>query len=113
NVNFQSTSNTAKYSLFLHDALPISTTATAPPPRPTTPKPHHAALVAERKETTMTTPTPQELCPHWEHEHVYTSEEGPRCANCGKQLTILETLNPNERWTITNDGKGNLTIEHQ
>src|SRR5699024_12381342 len=84
NVNFQSTSNTAKYSLFLHDALPISTTATARPPRPTTPKPHHAALVAERKETTMTTPTPQELCPHWEHEHVYTSEEGPRCANCGK-----------------------------
>src|SRR5699024_12717748 len=34
----------------------------------------------------MTTPTPQELCPHWEHEHVYTSEEGPHCANCGKPL---------------------------
>ena len=52
-----------------------------------------------------------EFCIHYEHEHVF-SNEGIHCANCGKQLTILETLNPNERWTITNDGKGNLTIEH-
>ena len=60
----------------------------------------------------MTTPTPQELCPHWEHAH-YFDRDGTWCSNCGKPLTILETLNPNERWTITNDGKGNLTIEHQ
>ena len=39
-------------------------------------------------------------------------DDGTWCANCGKPLTILETLDPNERWTITNDGKGNLTIEH-
>ena len=60
----------------------------------------------------MITPTPQELCPHWEHAH-YFDRDGTWCANCGKPLTILETLDPNERWTITNDGKGNLTIEHQ
>src|SRR5699024_7085412 len=82
------------------------------PPRPTTPKPYHATSTAQRRQTTMTTPTPQELCTHWEHEHVYTSEEGPRCANCGKQLTTLETLEPNERWNNTNDRKANLTIQH-
>ena len=52
------------------------------------------------------------FCHHYEHEHSHDRENGTTCANCGKQLTILETLNPNEKWTITNDGKGNLTIEH-
>ena len=52
-----------------------------------------------------------DFCVHFEHEHVF-DRDGTWCSNCGKPLTILETLNPNERWTITNDGKGNLTIEH-
>ena len=51
------------------------------------------------------------FCVHYEYAH-YFDRDSTWCANCGKQLTILETLDPNERWTITNDGKGNLTIEH-
>ena len=52
-----------------------------------------------------------DACVHHEHAH-YFDRDGTWCDNCGKQLTILETLDPNESWTITNDGKGNLTIEH-
>ena len=57
----------------------------------------------------MSNPMP---CAHFEHPYQFDNEDGITCTGCGKQVTILETLDPNERWTITNDGHGNLTIEH-
>lgn len=51
------------------------------------------------------------FCAHYEHEHVI-DRDGTWCSNCDKMLTVFETLDPNQRWTITNDGKGNLTIEY-
>lgn len=53
----------------------------------------------------------KEYCEHHKHAHTFTPE-GMWCSNCDKKLSILETLDPNTPFTITNDGNGILTVDY-